>query len=118
MAKKNRPRCPSCGKLMYRAKAKGIKVKKKDPYKYCRNTECPSKKKKKPKPRVRKTEPKEGQVILAARKIVKRELDSEASPFLLTMALVAQEMEFNGLANFLIDKFGLDDFYGILKRTK
>jgi len=34
------PKCPRCGKSMYKAQAKGARVKKTDPWAYCRNENC------------------------------------------------------------------------------
>lgn len=34
------PKCPGCGRSMYKASEKGAKVKKTDPWRYCRNKAC------------------------------------------------------------------------------
>ena len=34
------PRCPGCGKAMYKAAVKGTQVKKSDPWAFCRNAKC------------------------------------------------------------------------------
>jgi hypothetical protein len=118
---KERPRCPVCSKLLYRARRKGIRVKKNDPYIYCRNIECDlfgrdqTNKKRKPRNKKRVKEP---PTIRSARKRVKKQLSDDASPYLLTITLVAQEMGHDDLANAIIDKYDLTGFYGVLKRSK
>lgn len=40
MAREKHPPCPSCGKALYKAAKAGTKVKKSDPFDFCRNQSC------------------------------------------------------------------------------
>jgi len=121
------PKCPACGRPLYKAATKGAKTKKTDPWIYCRNPNCKesgNKHQNKPHHRIKKSRPSvldvvEPPAVQKARKriqsVIPEKSDEATNIIGLTLALMAQELGNNNIADQLIDEYDLTELYGIQK---
>ena len=117
------PKCPKCGKALYKAKDKGKQVKKDDPWAYCRNGKCElcgvdqSISEAKPLSQVLIVE---SEFVQRARQDIKRmyrlDIPSQRNAISLTLVILAQELGHQDIANQLIDQYCLTDLFGVAKR--
>lgn len=123
------PKCPECGKALYKSPIKGAPVNKVDPYAFCRNPEC--KVSKSPLLPVVSGEP---DAIGKARRRIRKLLASRPDAMQLiksrgerdgvdvaslgiTLAIASQETGDMETANKLIDEYNLTEKYGIQKQS-
>jgi hypothetical protein len=118
------PKCPKCGKALYKAKDKGKQVKKEDPWAYCRNVKCElygvDQSLSESTPLLQIPQVVEPEFVHQARQNIKRmySLDdsSHRNAIYLALVILAQELGHQQIANQLIDKYCLTEQFGILKR--
>jgi len=129
------PKCPGCGKALYKSKSPGASTKTTDPYRYCRNRDCLAHR-----GLIKLTSNNTGdkinggsvvctpdlavgtepEVVRQARvrisKAISGELASGQREMIgLTLALLAQEVGHRDMANRMIDEYDLTNRYGITK---
>lgn len=123
------PKCPKCGKALYKSPIKGSPVKKSDPYAFCRNEKCEVFNN----PLLPST-PSESEAIVKARNRIRKLLASRPDAMELiksrgnkegadvasvgiTLAIASQETGDMETANKLIDEYDLTTKYGIQKQN-
>lgn len=120
------PRCPHCGKALYKTIKKGGLTNKSDSWGWCRNVDCShylvdqaKKKSKKSVPvgvkkPIKKKKITEGVIVKKVREEIKKKLNSEVViHYVLLIAVVAQEVGYSEFASELIKKYGLDEMFRI-----
>lgn len=122
------PKCPHCGKALYKTRGKGELADKSSDWRWCRNIKCPYyfvdqssggnervlKKLWHPglKKPVKDETRAEGVVVQRLRKKVKKKLNDEASlHYILLIAVVCQEIGYLEFASKLIKRYGLDEAF-------
>jgi len=108
---------------MYKALAKGVSVKKTAPWAYCRNKKCElhgvNQVGEAPEP-IQPEPVEEPLVVREARERIQKALavdKGQDNLIGLTLAVLAQEMGHNDMANQMIDEYSLTERFGIQKKS-
>ena len=123
------PKCPECGKALYKSPIKGKPVKKTDPYAFCRNPKC-----KVFENPLETTIPEEPEAVKKARMRIRKLIatrpdamdvikdrglkeGADVASMGITLAIASQETGDMETANKLIDEYNLTEKYGIQKQS-